>query len=86
MEETLEKSLLRIFGNSSSSDAPVQAIAAAVTGTKILESNLITLIEEANRQFKIAQTEQMRGNWAGYGEALKKMEKLLAEMVAQTVR
>jgi hypothetical protein len=32
---------------------------------------------------RAAQTEQMRSNWAGYGEEIKQLEKVLSELSAQ---
>jgi hypothetical protein len=82
MEETLEKSLLRIFGESQPEQMSARTTddSASPAGWT---AGIRELIAEASRQFDAAQTEQKRGNWAGYGEALKKLEKALAELSAQ---
>jgi uncharacterized protein len=77
MEETLEKSLNSIFGRSFE---PLQKnIAEAAPPATDIKG----LISEASRQYETAQTELKRGNWAGYGAALQKVEQLLKDLGAK---
>ena len=75
MEENLEKSLNAIFG---SSYEPLQK--ADTTRVTAPKSNVKDLISQASRQFDNAQQELKRGNWAGYGAALQKVEQLLKDL------
>ncbi|MGB7567840.1 MAG: UPF0182 family protein, partial [Chitinivibrionales bacterium] len=78
MEENLEKSLNSIFGRSFEplKEANVQDNAAAQTDIK-------GLIAEAGRQFDNAQQELRRGNWAGYGSAMQKVEQIIKDLGAK---
>ncbi len=78
MEENLEKSLNSIFGRSFEPlrEANAQNNAGAQTDVK-------GLIAEAGRQFDNAQQELRRGNWAGYGSAMQKVEQLIKDLGAK---
>jgi len=89
MEATLEKSLSQIFGGLKASESA----AADGTGTKATSGENISiaqqaeaskdvksLIAETDRQYTLGQEELKRGNWAGYGEAMKRVERLLGEL------
>jgi hypothetical protein len=78
MEENLEKSLNAIFGNSFE---PLQKNVASQAAAPQID--IKGLISEASRQFENAQTELKRGNWAGYGAALQKVEQLLKDLGAK---
>ncbi|MBN1979902.1 MAG: UPF0182 family protein [Chitinivibrionales bacterium] len=81
MESTLDKSLMIIFGGvPQPTEQPVIASKqeAPTPGT---DGSIKQLISEANRQFLTAQQELKQGNWAGYGEAMKNVQKLLEELV-----
>jgi uncharacterized membrane protein (UPF0182 family) len=76
MEETLEQSLQRIFGGKPSPQPQLQQpLAAAQTLTTEKE-----LARQALAHFSRAQELLRQGNWAGYGDELKKIEDLLREM------
>src|SRR5262249_28292484 len=75
MEETLEQSLQRIFGGKPSPQAVAQPTAGAQTSTAERE-----LAQQALAHFSRAQELLRQGDWAGYGEELKKVESLLREM------
>jgi uncharacterized protein len=70
MEENLELALRRLFG----SKATVGKTDTAVADTNATTSDLA---KEAMRAFERATELQRQGNWAGYGEELKKLEQLL---------
>jgi uncharacterized membrane protein (UPF0182 family) len=82
MEPTLAASLQQIFGQAAAhltvtdtngTAAPLPAALPAIAGLK-------NLIAEANRQFELGQQELHRSNWAGYGEAMEQVRKLLGEL------
>ncbi|MGA2507031.1 MAG: UPF0182 family protein [Chitinispirillaceae bacterium] len=88
MEPTLEKSLLQIFGGQKESDtgATIASSDESLSQAQQAETHpmskdlMARLIAEANRQFMSGQEEMKRGNWAGYGDAMKKVERLLEEL------
>jgi uncharacterized protein len=76
MEETLEQSLQRIFGGKPAPGPAVQpAVAAPQAQTTEKE-----LARQALVHFQRSQELLREGNWAGYGDELKKVENLLREM------
>jgi uncharacterized membrane protein (UPF0182 family) len=77
MEETLEQSLQRLFGTKSpAQEAPRVASAGPPQGAPEDKS----LAGQALEHFRRSQDFLKQGNWAGYGEELKKVEALLREM------
>jgi uncharacterized membrane protein (UPF0182 family) len=85
MEPTLEKSLLQIFGGAKNATVSNDASSSSAGAEASPPSTDIKgIAAEANRQFTLGQEELKRGNWAGYGEAMKKVEKLLGELKAGT--
>jgi hypothetical protein len=81
MEPTLEKSLMQIFGGARNDTNSVDtSLPATRNNVSPLSTDMKSLAAEADRQFSMGQEELKRGNWAGYGEAMKKVERLLGEM------
>ncbi len=84
MAETLEKALAQIFpGLSPDSAAPLPGAAAPVSlpepaGGKVLPAG--ELSAQALRHYQAAVEAQRQGNWALYGEELKKLEEILRRM------
>jgi uncharacterized membrane protein (UPF0182 family) len=74
MEENLELALQRLFGGKK---AVVAATAEAPADAKASPS---TLAKEAMSIYEKATTLQRQGNWAGYGEELRKLELILKRM------
>jgi uncharacterized membrane protein (UPF0182 family) len=74
MEETLEQSLQRIFGGRGSRETTQVAVSAKTAGE---EKNLT---KRALEHYTRSQEFLRQGNWAGFGEELKKLESLLKEM------
>jgi uncharacterized membrane protein (UPF0182 family) len=70
MEENLELALRRLFG----AKAIVEKADMTVEDIKSTTSELA---KEAMRVFEKAIELQRQGNWAGYGEEIKKLEQLL---------
>jgi hypothetical protein len=79
MEPTLEKSLSLIFGGAAAPAEKGQQ-AAEQPAAQQPAKDLQGLIAEAGRQFERGQEELRRGNWQGYGEAMKQVERILREM------
>jgi uncharacterized membrane protein (UPF0182 family) len=73
MEESLEQSLQRIFGG-----RPAEAKAAAPAPEAAGKEK--SLARQALEHFARAQDLLRQGNWAGYGDELKRIETLLKEM------
>ena len=80
MEPTLQESLNNIFGIASPRSTHSPADIGQSTLVTPQPKSLKNLIAEADRQFSAAQEELKRGNWAGYGEAMKRVERLLGEL------
>jgi hypothetical protein len=74
MEETLELALQRIFGGRKGT-----APAAAAAGDAP-QASAADLAREAMAIFERAQTLQRQGDWAGYGEELKKLQQVLKRL------
>ncbi|HSK30696.1 MAG TPA: UPF0182 family protein [Candidatus Limnocylindria bacterium] len=75
MEETLEQSLARLFGTKPSQEAArVQPPTTAEPGADK------SLAVQAMGHFQRAQEFLKQGNWAGYGEEMRRVEGLLKEM------
>ncbi len=74
MEENLELALQRLFGGKKTA----AAVTMAVTADSKASSS--TLAKEAMSIYEKATTLQRQGNWAGYGEELRKLEQVLKQM------
>lgn len=76
MEETLERALARVFDMRERRE-PIEPAHEELAPP---ERNLAQLIDEANARFEQAVRHQREGNWAAYGEELKRLEQLLKQM------
>ncbi|TAN39495.1 MAG: UPF0182 family protein [Nitrospirae bacterium] len=74
MEENLELALQRLFGAKKASGRPAEKTAADAT------VSVSDLSKQAMRAFEKAVEMQKQGNWAAYGEELKRLEQLLKKM------
>ncbi len=74
MEENLETALQRLFD---SKRATLKMADRPEGDTKVPEGNLA---KEAVKTFERAIEMQKQGNWAGYGEEIKKLERILSKM------
>jgi len=74
MEENLELALQRLFGGKK----PAAAVAGAVTADS--KASPAQLAKEAMGIYEKAINLQRQGNWAGYGEELRKLEQVLKRM------
>jgi len=77
MEENLEKSINRIFGEGVKKGEVQGEIKPE---EKVQELPVNTLIDKAIEHYKKAIKYQREGNWAGYGEELKNLEKALKDL------
>ncbi len=77
MEETLDQSLQRIFGGRPARET---APATQVTGHPEVAGKEKGLASRALEHYSRSQEFLRQGNWAGFGEELKKIEPLLKEM------
>lgn len=71
MEENLELALQRLFGAKKAPDGRADGAAVDIKTTSA------DLAKEAMRVFERAIELQRQGNWAGYGEEIRKLEQLL---------
>lgn len=74
MEENLELALQRLFGGKKT------VAAAAVAAAPDSKTAPASLAKEAMSLYEKAVTLQRQGNWAGYGEELRKLEQVLKQM------
>jgi uncharacterized membrane protein (UPF0182 family) len=82
MEETLETALQRIFGGkgTASPDPLVSGTASALVPT----NPIVRQVSEALSHYRRAQDLLRQGNWAGYGEEMRKMEAVLTALEKTT--
>jgi hypothetical protein len=78
MDENLELCLQRLFGGKRTSSV---AEAAAPSVQRKASTN--ELAKEAMKLFEKTKELQRQGDWAGYGEQLKKLEQVLKQMTTQ---
>ena len=77
MEENLDMALQRLFGTRRA------AVASAATGAPPAadrQASLRDLAAEAMKSYQRALEMQRQGNWAGYGEEIRKLEQVLKKM------
>ncbi|MDD2900006.1 MAG: UPF0182 family protein [Desulfuromonadaceae bacterium] len=75
MEDNLEVALQRLFGGKKTA-----AAAAAPTELPDVKTSPAALAKEAMSVYEKATALQRQGNWAGYGEELRKLEQILKRM------
>jgi hypothetical protein len=78
MEENLEQALAALFGSRKAAPPAPGAVAAPAQKTSIQD-----LAKEAAQLFERAKTLQKQGDWAGYGEQLKKLDQVLKQMTGK---
>ncbi|HEX7024695.1 MAG TPA: UPF0182 family protein [Gemmatimonadales bacterium] len=88
MEETLDAGLARLFGGDGSvRNAPVPAAVSGAPGAPAAgaapalgEAELRNLLAEARRRYEAAVAAQRAGDWARYGEEIRRLGELLERM------
>jgi len=88
MEETLEASLARIFGNAAPPPATGETLAQApppgATPSKLpLAANAQSLAAQAKQHYDRAIQAQREGDWARYGEEIRRLGTVLEQMSKQ---
>ena len=83
MEETLDASLQRIFGGKRGRETQPRVTTTTLEGP---ESSIKGLADQAWEQWGRAQEALRRGDWNGYGDALKRLDGLLREIREKTRR
>ncbi len=83
MEETLEKSLGTIFGDSAQTQQEPESGNSETAPPVPASASVKNLITDANRQFEKAQDELGKRNWAGYGAAMNEVQRILKQMGEQ---
>lgn len=83
MEESLEGSLRKIFGDRAASQATAAAATSptAAAGPSLAPlASMQNLIKRAADQYERAQQALRQGNWAGYGEEIRQLGETLKEL------
>ena len=82
MEDTLDASLARIFGGEVGRSEPASSPAAPATGTPSAApaTDAGRLSEQAFAEYQRAKELQRKGDWAGYGQQLDKLEDTLKRL------
>jgi uncharacterized protein len=87
MEETLDAGLARLFGGSAAAkNEPVAvagtgaAAAETTVGPALSDAELQTLVAEARSRYQAALAAQRAGDWARYGEEIRKLGAVLERL------
>ncbi len=80
MREDLGSALESIFGGGSGQVVAKPSDKASTVEAAPAPASIKDLIDQAQQAFNNAQTKQRQGDWAGYGEELKKLQKALADL------
>jgi len=87
MEETLDAGLTRLFGGSGTRNLPVAPTVtgaagapAAAAAPALGETELRSLVAEARRRYEAALAAQRAGDWARYGEEIRRLGELLERL------
>lgn len=80
MEETLDAALSRIFGDLRVSEEGAAVPSKAALLPAVKEETGLGLASAANRHFNAAMQAQREGNWALYGEEIKKLGEVIKKM------
>ncbi len=83
MEENLELSLARIFGGKIGSALKDTAGTISSSAAPKTESDHRILIRQAREIFERGQSAARQGNWSGYGEEMKNLERVLRNLGEQ---
>jgi len=95
MEDTLERALIRIFGEIDAlppdlddDEQPIEVPEDEVEPGEPVDlddAELVDLIRRAQEVYDEAILRQQQGDWAGYGEKLQEFEQILNELVQLTL-
>ena len=79
MEETLDEALSKIFGGKVETSTDTTSQNSTEVNTKNTETNK-DLIQQANEHYTKAEQAQKNGDWALYGEEIKKLGEVLEKL------
>jgi uncharacterized membrane protein (UPF0182 family) len=86
MEDSLDDALSKIFGGTVSTTAAGAPTAATPAGAAqpapVIPANVQQLIHEASQHYQRALQLQRQGDWAGYGDEIKKLGDTLKRLAA----
>jgi hypothetical protein len=87
MEETLDAGLAQLFGRGAGAETrPPERVAAGAAGAAgaapAVDARAADLARRANESFRRALEAQRAGDWARYGEELRRLEELLRQLQA----
>ena len=83
MEENLEQCLASLFGGRKAPSGPEPAPGTPTPASLPAKSSIQDLAKEAAQTFERAKNLQRQGDWAGYGEQLKRLEQVLKQMAGK---
>jgi uncharacterized membrane protein (UPF0182 family) len=90
MEPTLEQALDRLFGSGAAEGPPVKRPAASTTGaapvSPPVSESLRAMLDEAKVHFDRATAAQRAGDWATYGDEIKRLGEILSRTESQAAR
>jgi hypothetical protein len=80
MAETLDGALAQLFGGSAVPRGAALSVAAAAAGEAPGSAALRAIIAEARQHYENAMTAQRTADWARYGEEIRRVGELLAQL------
>jgi len=80
MEENLELALQRLFGSRKAGAVTTTTAGAPAAAAAPGRASVKELAAEAMKTYQRSVDMQRQGNWAGYGEEIRKLEQLLKKM------
>ena len=90
MEPTLEQALDRLFGSGAAAGPPVKGPAASNTGaapvSPPVSESLRAMLDEAKAHFDRATAAQRAGDWATYGDEIKRLGEILSRTDSQAAK
>jgi uncharacterized membrane protein (UPF0182 family) len=80
MEETLEEGLVLLFGGATGTERPSAEVQAELGRAAAVGGTLIELIDDAGGAYDRAMQAQRAGDWARYGEEMRRVGELLRQL------
>jgi uncharacterized membrane protein (UPF0182 family) len=81
MEETLERSLARLFGGAVDTESrPAATLEAAAAARPALPESVAELARQAGEHYEAAMAAQRTGDWARYGTEMRRVGELLRRL------
>jgi uncharacterized membrane protein (UPF0182 family) len=86
MEETLDAGLTQLFGGAGAATREPPRAAGAANAAPAMNARAADLARRANESFRRAVEAQRAGDWARYGEELRRLEDVLRQLQAAVER